>query len=221
MQCACNRCSDPTEFGTYTSALTCPQCVKKRPSNKKNDSDKVLTTGQLGFIISSDVKNLEANWKCTTCSFSLSSERVSALTLKIKEESIKLDDQCWTKSKNSDTIPNGGPSIQKHEEFLKKHENITLHPNHVLLIDKKYTLAKMYGRMVGYEADVLTEEQLKRKRKLCEEVLLIFDKIMPGRTRKRGNNLINSIHYCTIIINIIRPPLSVAIFLYCILYFKE
>ena len=28
----------------------------------------------------------------------------------------------------------------------------------------------MYGRMSGWEADKLTEEQLKRKQQLCEEV---------------------------------------------------
>ena len=34
----------------------------------------------------------------------------------------------------------------------------------------KYPLAKMYGRMAGWEADKLNEEQLKRKQQLCEEV---------------------------------------------------
>ena len=34
----------------------------------------------------------------------------------------------------------------------------------------RYPLAKMYGRMSGWEADKLTEEQLKRKQQLCEEV---------------------------------------------------
>ena len=34
----------------------------------------------------------------------------------------------------------------------------------------RYLLAKMYGRMSGWEADKLTEEQLKRKQQLCEEV---------------------------------------------------
>ena len=55
----------------------------------------------------------------------------------------------------------------------------------------------MYGRMAGYEADVLTDEQLKRKRRLCEEVLLVFKKIMPGRTRKVGK-------YLSVIVVIVR-----------------
>ena len=34
----------------------------------------------------------------------------------------------------------------------------------------------MYGRMAGWEADKLTEEQLKRKQQLCEEVTFTFSK---------------------------------------------
>ena len=45
-----------------------------------------------------------------------------------------------------------------------------MNPGHVFLLDAKYTLAKMYGRMPGYEPDSMTDEQFNRKRKLCEEV---------------------------------------------------
>ena len=56
------------------------------------------------------------------------------------------------------------------------------------MIDAKYTLAKMYGRMPGYEPDALSDEQFKRKQALCVEVLAVLDKIVPGRMRKRGKN---------------------------------
>ena len=39
----------------------------------------------------------------------------------------------------------------------------------------RYPLAKMYGRMSGWEADKLTEEQLKRKQQLCEEVTFTYN----------------------------------------------
>ena len=35
----------------------------------------------------------------------------------------------------------------------------------------RYQLAKMYGRMAGWEADKLNEEQLGRKQQLCEQVI--------------------------------------------------
>ena len=111
---------------------------------------------------------------------------MATLTLKVKEESKKIEDLCFSEYNKSGALPVGSSSINKHENFIKKHENVTLHPNHVFLVDKKYTLAKMYGRMEGFTADVLSDDLLRRKRKLCEEVLMVFNKIMPGRTRKRG-----------------------------------
>ena len=56
------------------------------------------------------------------------------------------------------------------------------------LVDKKYTLAKMYGRMRGYEAPAMSDAQFNRKRELCTQVLAVMDKIIPGRMRKRGKN---------------------------------
>ena len=44
----------------------------------------------------------------------------------------------------------------------------------------------MYGRMPGYEAHELSDDLLRRKRELCEQVLAVLDQIMPGRSRKRG-----------------------------------
>ena len=56
----------------------------------------------------------------------------------------------------------------------------------MILVHKRYCLAKMYGRVPGYEADRMSDVQLRRKKELCEEVLAVLDKIMPGRARKRG-----------------------------------
>ena len=56
------------------------------------------------------------------------------------------------------------------------------------LVDKKYTLAKMYGRMRGYEAPAMSDAQFNRKRELCAQVLAVMDKIIPGRMRKRGGD---------------------------------
>ena len=154
--------------------------------NKKSEENQ-----NSGYLLSSDVNNLEADWKCCSCTFTVTSEKVATLTLKVKEESKKIDDMCFSEYNKTGVTPEGASSINKHENFIKKHENVTLHPNHVFLLDKKYTLAKMYGRMDGFTANVLSDDLLRRKRKLCEEVLAVFNKIMPGRTRKRGIIILN------------------------------
>ena len=57
--CNCPRCSDPTELGTYSSALWCRKC--------KNNKGK---------MISSDTKDIEADWKCDRCNFKLKYDQV-------------------------------------------------------------------------------------------------------------------------------------------------
>ncbi|XP_059083864.1 SET domain-containing protein SmydA-8-like [Tigriopus californicus] len=157
--CQCPRCSDPTELGTYASALKCRKCGK-------------------GNVISSDVHEIEAKWVCENqdCPQEMGTIQIRNIYQAAKGQAESLDP--------SESNPSGA-TIPKFEAFIKKYANI-LHPNHVILTDRKYVLAKMYGRMTGYEAHQLTDEQFKRKRDLCREVLQVLDQIMPGRTRKRG-----------------------------------
>ena len=72
--------------------------------------------------------------------------------------------------------------VEELEDFVARYSGKVLHPNHVLVVDKVYNLAKMYGRMEGYGADVLTDEQLKTKRDLCERALKVLNVIMPGKS---------------------------------------
>jgi hypothetical protein len=60
-----------------------------------------------------------------------------------------------------DPDENHVPSVDDHERFLKKFSGRLVHPNHVLIVDVKYKLAKMYGRVEGYEPDALTDGQFR------------------------------------------------------------
>ena len=117
LQCGCKRCADPTELGTYSSALKCPKCKK-------------------GDVISTDTNNLDAVWKCNikNCKAEgISPDKIGIVTKAVKEAADQLDID---------------PKVNEFEAFLKKYSSV-VHENHVILIDKKYTLAKMYGRMKG------------------------------------------------------------------------
>lgn len=142
--------------GSYSSALLCPAC--RSP------------------VITRDVTDLNSDWSCTKCGKVFPSLKVSKVTSAIKEQAEGLE-------YNKDQLEKCG--VRAHEAFLKKFKPI-LHPNHVVLIKVKYALAKMYGRMEGYEANNLTDQQLERKLGLCQEVLSVLDLIMPGQSRMRG-----------------------------------
>ena len=142
--------------GSYTSALLCPACQAP--------------------VITNDVSEPTSDWGCTKCHKIFQALKISKVTGAIKEQAEQLEyrreepERC---------------GVRAHEAFLKKYKPI-LHPNHVVLIKVKYALAKMYGRMEGYEANNLTNDQLVRKLDLCKEVLTVLNIIMPGQTRMRG-----------------------------------
>ena len=63
----------------------------------------------------------------------ISPDKIGIVTKAVKEAADQLDID---------------PKVNEFEAFLKKYSSV-LHQNHVILIDRKYTLAKMYGRMEG------------------------------------------------------------------------
>lgn len=65
--CKCERCSDPTEFGTYFSAIKCVDC-------------------NIGVLLPENPLNEKGEWKCKECKVSLSSFQVSELALRLGDE---------------------------------------------------------------------------------------------------------------------------------------
>ena len=153
--CACARCSSATELGTYSSALLCPAPGCRAP------------------VVTAEPADTRSDWRCTAagCGKLFPVAKVSNVTGAIKAQAERLE---YSEQRAEDC------GVAAHEAFLKKYGSV-LHPNHVILIRAKYSLAKMYGRMAGYEAASLGPDLLDRKRQLCEEVLGVLDTLMPGQ----------------------------------------
>ena len=153
--CACARCSSATELGTYSSALLCPAPGCRAP------------------VITAEPADTRSDWRCTAagCGKLFPVAKVSNVTGAIKAQAERLE---YSEQRAEEC------GVAAHEAFLKKYGSV-LHPNHVILIRAKYSLAKMYGRMAGYEAASLGPDLLDRKRQLCEEVLGVLDTLMPGQ----------------------------------------
>uniref|UniRef100_A0A1B6C0V1 SET domain-containing protein n=3 Tax=Clastoptera arizonana TaxID=38151 RepID=A0A1B6C0V1_9HEMI len=151
-ECVCSRCSDPTESGTYLSAMKCQKC---------ND----------GLVLSTDPLKADAIWKCnsTQCTgFSLTADDVNVLMERIQKE-----------------VNAAGDDIEALEFFLKQYKNI-LHKHHYCMLGIKYSLSQLYGKCNGYLIHELTEEQLNRKKEICEDLLSVFNVIEPGMSRIRA-----------------------------------
>ncbi|XP_055386362.1 SET domain-containing protein SmydA-8 isoform X2 [Condylostylus longicornis] len=65
--CKCERCSDPTELGTYFSSLKCKECLK-------------------GLISTTDPFDPNALWKCSQCSSTIPHDIVSQTINRIQSE---------------------------------------------------------------------------------------------------------------------------------------
>lgn len=119
-ECGCKRCSDPTEFGTYSGSVYCSQC---RVDDHSENCPKMISTQPL---------NDDALWKCEKCDYVISGRQMiwnnEAMKIAIRD----LEKYPW-----------------EFERFLEIYEDV-LHPTNCHSLDVKYALTQMYGKMEGY-----------------------------------------------------------------------
>jgi len=150
--CNCERCQDPTELGSHVSSILCQDC-----------SDPIAT------LLSSNVNEPTAEWKCTACKSNVSSEMVSEIENKIATELQEI--------KNGD--------INKFEEFLEK-SSLKLHPKHYLILMIKRHLVGLYSP----KFNELENFQLEKIAKFCEEIISTYEIIDPGFYKEKGTILL-------------------------------
>ncbi|KAJ9579508.1 hypothetical protein L9F63_004827 [Diploptera punctata] len=161
--CKCKRCSDPTELGTYLSALRC--LGVQINSDGKPDGDGA-TCG--GTQLPASPLDDKTDWRCDRCPAVLSSAEVSDIVGRIGDE--------------VDNIQAGGPTVKQLEELLSKLLTI-LHPHHYHIYSVKHSLVQLYGHQQGYQTSQLSDSQLERKTDICKELLQITDTLDPGSSR--------------------------------------
>ncbi|RVE47333.1 hypothetical protein evm_008014 [Chilo suppressalis] len=162
--CDCDRCKDPTEFGTYIGSIYCSICngafsggPEKRP-----------------MLISSNPLDEAAPWKCEKCDHFILSRQMSWGNNALSQELKKLKKD--------------GPKA--FEEFIEKYSQ-ALHPNNHLVVQAKLALLQIYGNQKGHALSELSDHLLKRKIDLCHDLLEVADQLEPGWSRFRGTLLLD------------------------------
>jgi len=164
--CECVRCLDPTEMGSFCSALLCQRCLPNIPeSDKKGDwADRIA-------VLPDQPIDLNSQWKCRKCSnpHQMTGPQIASLerNLTMQLESI------------------GSTDIEGLETFLIQQENL-LHPNHASIVSAKNMIAVGYGRFTGYEKSRLSDLQLERKIELCRDVYKVTQIVERGISTKIG-----------------------------------
>ena len=89
--CSCQRCLDPTELGTFGSALICQKCRPKKKGKRKMADDNV------GLLMppepsttenTSDGKLKAINWICNSCGLAKSEKEIEEICMNIHREVI-------------------------------------------------------------------------------------------------------------------------------------
>ncbi|CAH1164666.1 unnamed protein product [Phyllotreta striolata] len=151
--CECRRCRDPTELGSYLSALKCL-------GSEQEPCD--------GLQLPVEPLKDDTEWRCDRCDVRLTNEEVCFLVNGIGEE--------------VDGVQLGNPTVRELEGLLGKMLTF-LHPNHYHVYSVKHSLIQLYGYQQGYTPNQITDDCLARKAAMCRELLDITRKIDPGNAR--------------------------------------
>ncbi|CAL8135501.1 unnamed protein product [Orchesella dallaii] len=161
--CACDRCSDPKELGTYISAIKCKVCAG-------------------GYYLQKDPLEEDSCWECDNES--------CRLVLK-NSDIMRIIEQISKMLTSSTAVPFNEPSKESADFLLKcvsKLKKELLHPNHFMILNVEMDvctrlktvceLNEMQGNTISNIGTTITE--------LATHVLSIADVLNPGYSRLRG-----------------------------------
>ncbi|KAJ8959772.1 hypothetical protein NQ314_006202 [Rhamnusium bicolor] len=151
--CKCKRCCDPTELGSYLSALRC-----------------IGTDGEPcgGTQLPIDPIDDDTEWACDKCNVKLTNAEVCFLVNGIGEE--------------VDNVQLSNPTVRELDALLNKMLTF-LHQNHYHVYAVKHSLIQLYGYQQGYTPSQITDDCLIKKATMCRELLDITRKVDPGNAR--------------------------------------
>ncbi|XP_045774597.1 SET domain-containing protein SmydA-8 [Maniola jurtina] len=129
--CKCQRCSDPTELGTYLSAMKCF-------GDDKGSCD--------GIHLPEDPLDEETDWACSKCTVKVNNSQINMLISQMGEE--------------VENVQMMGGSVTMLENLLCRLSTF-LHPNHYHLYSIKHSLVQLYGRQPSYMSGEILDKKIK------------------------------------------------------------
>ena len=160
-QCSCRRCEDPTELGTFLSAVLCQQCD--------------------GPVLPADSSLTCLSWTCLHCGLTVDREQVSSMVRELEDEMYKTEEQEY--DKYCQLVERFSSLLHPHHYQLllcKKYLAGSIRGNISLdMLEVKMLLWIMIVTMI----------LLQRKVELMTEFVEVFQVVDPGLTKWRGKML--------------------------------
>jgi len=165
--CDCKRCSDPTELGTYFSAIACTSCLKNFVLPHKNASGEIL-------------------WVCENedCEYKngIHGDNFKSLLFQTKNEANRIPNEATLNA------------IQRLENVVKNCSQF-YHRNHWILIKIEERLVETISAFLAKVEKTLGRfskdehgDLIQRVIDVSEHCLEIGDILLPGENMHRGNN---------------------------------
>uniref|UniRef100_A0AAG5DWF8 MYND-type domain-containing protein n=1 Tax=Anopheles atroparvus TaxID=41427 RepID=A0AAG5DWF8_ANOAO len=154
--CACDRCTDPTELGTHVGGFRCPSCRQLHHHQSKG-------TGSASWVVPCDPASYRSPWRCQNrkCSYQERPEEYATRCERLQAELLALD--------------RTEPAV--YEAFLVRHEP-TLHGWNAYVLQAKYALTQLLaGRREQAPSDTANE---RRMVELCRDLLVVAERLEPG-----------------------------------------
>lgn len=136
--CRCERCADPTELGTYVSAMKC-----------LGDDNNLCD----GIHLPEDPLDDETDWACGKCGVKVNNSQVNMIISQMGEE--------------VEAVQMMGGTITMLENLLCRLSTF-LHPNHYHLYSIKHSLIQLYGREPGHTSEDILDRKIKMCKDLNE-----------------------------------------------------
>ena len=149
--CDCPRCSDPTEFGSYSSGIRCSSCRQ-------------------GWALSTNPLDMTSSWQCSNCQLCLGVNDVIALDNKLVEELRRV---------NKEKVANLEKFHKAYEPYLHPTHAFLMQLKQ-WMFEAYGKLLQVANFEKALNDSQLREEignYIKRKITLGEELLQVFDKL--------------------------------------------
>jgi len=169
--CKCALCLDPTEFGTFQSAIVCSPCRKE--ARRKGIKDPLL----FGYLIPENPLEMDVNqsvWKCTKC------HRTSSASNFIPKVNEFYVDRLEDIFINFIQIQRG-PNVAIN--FIRENRGSFVHPNHWLL--KRAFKIIRRDRFITGDPGSLSYSELEKMYKMHLALKGILDVTAPGLNLER------------------------------------
>jgi len=172
--CKCERCKDPTDFGTFAGGI---RCFKKCNINQKE-----------GYLLPQDSLDPESMWKCSECQYKTDSSFISSFVQSLYEqvEMATLLEEAG-ESDDDDESP-----VDLLEEFIAEKSGSVLHPNHWVLT----AASRGIVQELSSHLESLDIQELDQLIAHTERLLTLRQKIIPGICTEKGEIFIISCELC-------------------------